>query len=382
MHKRGTTSGAALAAVGLIVFILCPQALSEVVTVEAPAAVFYAEGDVHIETDSCVVGKIAAGQSVFAGAGSSLQSIYAAGDVQLGRELTVRGRLLAGGSANAGSHLDFEGPSWTGRSVRLGSDAWVVGDVIGASEQITIDRNAQITGNVLGNSDVQIDRDSSIYGDVRPGVGYSLSTASNVTITGSTAPGTVSADSVSVPSLPAAPDAGSYGSQDIEEGSGVTSLAPGAYGAVDLGRGATLNLSAGTYTLKSFWTDREATVNLDVTAGDVIINVHQGFSTGETVSFNTTGEGRLILNVFGGEGVSLGLSNTMAADIRVWDGNFTAGDSLELAGSVWASNITVGAGSNVSYGGLVPEPAAAALIAVGGLLVIQSKRRRNTLRAG
>ena len=206
-----------------------------------------------------------------------------------------------------------------------------------------------------------------------------------MTITGSTAQGTTLADTFELADLPDAPQTSPYGSGNVSGGrNSVTDLDPGAYKNVSLwGANSTLSLSAGTYVMRDFWIANGGTVNIDTTAGDVVLNVHHDFSTGKEVTFSKLGEGDLVINLLDND-MYFGKDVTIDADIRVWDGSFGAGNNLDFAGTIWATeNVSIANGSSIEstfdlsggYGAGVPEPCTICLIACGGVLVALRRRR-------
>jgi len=356
-----------------------PRAAADPVTVAAESLALRAGKEVSLGSNVSVDAAIAAGTSVSAGQGATLGDIYAGTNVWLDRYATVRGTVLANGSANADQGLDLIG-SWTGKSVYFARDAKVVGNVTGGAGNVSIDRNASITGNIVSNRSVWIDRDSTIDGDARAGLTGSLGTGHNVSISGSRDRGSFGYDSFSLPSMGDQPQAGNVGSQSVWAGrNSSTSLDPGEYRNLGFDRGATVNLSAGQYTLKEFWIDRDGVVNVDTTGGDVVLNVTGTFGTGRDTVFNKTGDGKLIINVFDSN-VWLGQGNQIEAAISVWGGSFGADQGTKLTGNVAATgDIWFGNGSQIIFsafgqGAEVPEPTALAIVVMGGVLTVMRRR--------
>jgi len=297
-----------------------------------------------------------------------------------GQNGTVEGDIAADGNIS----IDRNGrvaSAYAEGSVYFDQGATVAGDVLGMGG-INLNRNTSVGGSVLGNHGIWIDQNSSIVGDVSPGLGNSLSTGRNVSIGGSTDPAALDL-TVGVGSL-ARPAHGAHGGQDIWAGrNSTTDLQVGAYKSVSLDRDTTLNLTGGEYTLKSFWMGRDSVVNVDTSAGDVVLNVLGGFSTDRNVQFRTSGEGALRVNVFDGN-LWLGNDAKLEGAVRVFGGDFGAGNDATLRGQFFASrDIWLGSGANVMHsmlvtsdGQAVPEPMTAAVLALGGAMLLW-KRRRN-----
>lgn len=336
---------------------------------------------IYLGKATVVDAAIAAKKSVTADKEVHLGGIYSFENIYLGRDAVVRGTVMAEKSASADRNLDLVG-DWTGKGVSFGRDATVVGNVTAASQQIGIGRNADITGNVRGNHNIWIDRDSTITGDARPGIGRTLSTGGNVTITGSRDPGSVTVPDMGSSSVldMNAPSHGDHGSRNIWRGNNsVFALDPGAYREVGFGHHATLNLSAGEYTLKTFWMDHDGQVNVDTSGGDVVLNVLNAFSTGHDVHFVKSGVGSLTINAYNSD-IWLGNGADLAASICVFGGNFGAGNGMVLEGNVFASGqITLGNGSQITWSGgspAVPEPGTVVLLALGAVGMLWKHKNR------
>jgi hypothetical protein len=289
---------------------------------------------------------------------------------------------LANKKAEAGNGLTFQGPSWTGKEVYIGRNANITGNLQTHSKDLELDRDSVVHGSLLSNDDIWIGRNSTIYGDVSPGQGDSYETDPNVTITGSTDAYAKSFNTFELPDMPSAPPEGSLGNEDVEaDAYSIITLTPGSYRDVSLDHDSTLNLVSGTYVLGEFWMDHHGTVNIDTTAGDVVINVQDEFVTGDYVSFLPTGTNKIFLHVF--DDCWLGKDNEMRGTVRVWDGSFGADESLNFTGTVWAEKeLTIGLGAIIDYsdGGMgyygdAPEPATITILIAGGGIVLGRRRR-------
>ncbi len=358
----------------ILVCAITMPALSS--TVDLNSLTVYAGGGISMGNGSTIDGAIAAGASVSAGQQVTLKDIYTQTTVYLGQNATVSGNVLANQSANADKYLNLVG-NWSGRSVWLGKGAQVTGDIYARTSSISIDRDGNIVGNIDGNGSIWLDRDTSVTGYVSPGIGQSLSYGSGVSIGGSTDAGYVDVPTFELPSIGDTPSHGSAGSEGIWRGNNSSlTLDAGAYNYVSFGRDSTLNLSAGEYTMSSFWMDRGGVVNINTSAGDVVLNVLGSFGTGKETTFATTGGGQLYINVFNNS-MYLDSDVSLDAQIRIYGGNFGAGNNMELDGSIWATGcVTMG---NDAYlnGQPVPEPTTLAMLGLGGSLIIIRRRSAN-----
>jgi len=279
-----------------------------------------------------------------------------------GKSLLFRGKNVVDAPIAAAGYLSMGNGSkarslYSGGKVYLGIDSKVRGD-IWANGNVNIRDNSYVDGNVISRGNYWKHKTATVTGNVQRGKNAEL---------------------LVLPSMETAPSGERLG-ETIWGGRGTaTNLASGSYDTAGFDRNATLNLSAGTYTMKSFWMDKEGSVNVDTSLGDVILNVHSGFSVGRDVTFNTLGDGDLFVNVFDKD-VWLDNNAKMDATVRVFKGKFGAGKDVVLTGTFHASdNISLGQGSQVTYassGSTVPEPTTIALLACGGMMCILRKYRR------
>ena len=370
--------GVRKAVAAAVVFLLTVTAGADVIQIDRSAQALLAGDDIWVGSGGTVAGSAAAGGEFDAGSGVALQSVYARSSIWLGDDATVRGTVLSNSKAEASHRLDFSGPSWTGAGVWFGSDAAVQGDVL-SSGSVSINSRALIAGDLRSNSTIWISSNSTVDGDVSTGINKSLSTGSNVTITGQVSRQALMVDTLGAIDLGEESDHASRGNTNISRGRySTTTLQAGAYRDVSIDDHSVLNLSAGTYTLREFWADDHTTVNVDTTGGDVIIDALDGFDLGDRVRFVTTGPGKLVVNVWGDD-VWFGDDVEMPGEVRVWEGDFGAGNNLSFMGSIWASDdISLGSNSSIGYANWaspVPEPTTTALLVVGGALLMRRRRK-------
>jgi predicted acyltransferase (DUF342 family) len=289
-------------------------------------------------------------------------ALYSGKSMSFGRDVSIAGPVAAARSISLGGG-DSTGNLYSGGSVYLGNSSNVKGDIWG-NGNISINSKSVVAGDITTQGKYWKNKSAKVTGEVILGKDARL---------------------LVLPSMDVAPDKGSLGSTKIWKGRNTTTnLDAGNYNTVGFDRSATLNLSAGTYTMKSFSMGRDGAVNIDTSMGDVILNVHSGFSVGRDVTFNTQGNGELFLNVFG-KNVWLDNNTKMDATVRVYGGKFSTGNDVELTGSFHASNnIYLGQGSQVSYApagsSAVPEPATVALLAIGGMICAFRRHRRKSGR--
>jgi carbonic anhydrase/acetyltransferase-like protein (isoleucine patch superfamily) len=344
---------------------------SQAATINIDKLGLWAGGSIGLGNSVSVDAAIAAGSEIYAGNSANFRSIYTENMVWLGNNATVSGTVLANKQAWAGSGLNLSG-NWTGGSVYIGSNANITGDIGARSSSISLGSNASITGDILGNKNIWIGNNSTITGDARPGNGSTLSKGNNVTITGLTQPGSFSFDSFDLPELDQLQQS-AIGTENISgEKYSVTTLLAGDYRDWCFDKNTTLNLSAGDYSLKNFSMNKDGVVNIDTSGGDVTLNVVGQFSTGRDVSFLKSGSGNLFINVFGHD-VQLEDNVKLSATLKVYGGNFSADNAVQLAGRFYATgDIWLGCNTQLQYACSalpVPEPSTLAIFAAMGLFV-------------
>ena len=321
-------------------------------------------------------GIAASAGDISVGGGANLGSLYTQGNLGLGDNVLVKGTVLANGQANSGSGLRLSG-SWTASGVYIGPSANIIGNVGARTGDISLNGSETITGNVTGNGNIWVGGNSTINGDVRPGVNRSLSKGGNVTINGSTAPGLFDFDTFILPEL-ASFQKNAIGTQYIYGApSSNTTLLPGSYSAWNLGSNVTLNLSSGQYSLGNFYIGGNGIVNVDTSGGDVTLDITGGLNVSNNVSFVKSGSGNLYVNVFD-SGVWLGDNTTLSASLKIYNGNFNSGSSIQLAGNLYATgSIWLGNNSQVQYVSqqqIIPEPSTIGILCLGALSLIGIKR--------
>src|SRR5205823_2560493 len=146
--------------------------------------------------------------------------------------------------------------------------------------------------------------------------------------------------------LPTLPDSAS-GTADVTVANGqVLPLGTGDYGALSVGRDATLRLGGGPYTFASITTERGASIIFD---GPGELNVNGAISLGQRTTIGT-GPGVTTKHkmIFAHGAVSIGKESTISATILAPNGTIDAGQTLTLTGSFLARDIHIGSGGTLT----------------------------------
>ena len=267
-------------------------------------------------------------------------ALWAGGTIGTGTGVTISGSIASasGININNGSSLNS---IYTQGSVWLGKSVTVTGDIV-ANGQVDTAKSAVITGS------------SSSYSNfVLPQLDYLQQTTAGTT------------------SVYAAANSSQI-------------ITPGQYSSWSLSSSTTVTISSGTYSLSSFWIGSNSVVNVDTSAGDVILNVAGSFSAASGVSFVTSGSGNLYINVFNSD-AWLDNNVSLTGVLKVFGGGLSTGTSVDLIGSFYATgNIYLGNDSQVTYVSqvIIPEPASLVLFAAVSLIfILKARRPTNTSAA-
>lgn len=264
-------------------------------------------------------------------------SLWAGGTIGLGNYVTIGGSIASGANISAGSGAQLDS-IYTQSSVWLGS-------------------NSSVSGDIFANGGIQ--------------------TGSNVIIDGTSN----SFSNFILPALDSL-EHGAIGTDNIYSSKNSTkTLLAGQYRDWNFDRNTTLNLSAGDYTLRDFWMNKDGVVNVDTSAGDVILNVVGQFSTGSEVSFIKTGSGNLYVNVFGHD-IWLDDDVSMNAIVKVYGGNIGTDSSVKLSGSFYATgDVWLGSNTQLEYVSSpvnIPEPASLLLSAMSFVFILKFRPKAAT----
>ena len=354
-------------------------------SIELDTLLLYSATDgIQIDPNSILAGASAAAGRIDLDDDVQSGAVYTENRLVVGRRVSIVDRALANLNISIDRDFTFTGSAVTGNEVAVGRGASVTGNIEGRDDQINVGRDSIVIGNLLSNNKITINQNTLVQGDASPGIGYSVKLKPGAVVTGSTDPAAHVIPTFDLPDMPSAPSAPAYGSSNVyASAESVIDLDPGQYKGLSLERDCELNLTSGEYTFKSFWMDKRGIVNVDTSAGDVIINVHEGFDTGQYVQFNPTGDGKVIINVFGTGGISLDKYNVMRATVQVWEGAFYADEQADFRGTIMAegkiwiagqSTLVYAPGTNGYF--MMPEPATMALLFGGAGVVLTRRRRR------
>ena len=230
--------------------------------------------------------------------------------------------------------------------------------VLLAKEDILIRTSGKTYGNLHANNDIKFDsgrRHSSVhYGnvfavdDIEIERGYRIEgeafAGDEVENDGEITGGSHKHADVLRMQLPAVPHFNTGKKRIDVDDRRVLALEPGEYRRVRVGDGATLQLTAGTYSMKDFLVGRRATIALDVSGGEIVINVEDDLEFDrdasmqyspslqtEKVTINSPTSGKIDID----GGARLGCT-LIAPHAKV-----TIGKSVIFKGSISAKEITV-----------------------------------------
>lgn len=266
-------------------------------------------------------------------------------------------------AANATTITIDELSLWSGGSIGIGSDVTVSGPMASA---LGINANSNsIMNSIYTQGNVWLGKSATVDGDaIANGFIY---TSKHAEITGTK-------DSFShfvLPQLETLQQSAIGTTSIYTPSNGIKTLLPGEYSSMSFGNDAKLNLSAGAYSASSFWMGSGGTVNVDTSAGDVILNVMGSFSSGSSVKFITTGSGNFFVNVFNSD-AWLDSRSGFTGFLKVFNGGFGTGTSVDITGAVYATkDIYIGNDSDIKYAALtaIPEPASIAMFMFIGFII-------------
>lgn len=250
-------------------------------------------------------------------------------------------------------------------SIQVGRDTVVVsgdlvvndaspGPILGELE-LSLDQGVSTpAGFALEANGVDIDSGATIGGDVRYNVLRNGGTIDGALVTPLALPVIGM-----LPQIPNRPP----GTNDITVPDGATQIIGtgggiGAFGHLDIGRGATVRLPGGLYAFASITMQRAATIRWEG-PGDIVIRdrltlgaettigVAPGITTKRRMFFvgGANGTDGLLLST--PPSVSIGRDSNIAATIFAPNGTIDAGESMTLLGSLVARDVRVGRGSTL-----------------------------------
>jgi predicted acyltransferase (DUF342 family) len=211
---------------------------------------------------------------------------------------------------------------------------------IHSNEKITFkegeDDPAVHKGDLTAVEEIGIAEDNKIEGDVTSGDDVDVDDDAEVT-------GTVTADaSVAKVALP--DPSFTAGGAKVTVGKGDTeSLAPGSFGNVKVKKEGTLILSAGEYFFKSLTLRKKATLELDVSGGEIKVNVVKKLTIGKKVTFDLdeTKTAFFTLTTLQDKKFKIGKEARILGTIIAADAHVFLDDEVSFKGAICAEKITV-----------------------------------------
>jgi cytoskeletal protein CcmA (bactofilin family) len=218
------------------------------------------------------------------------------------------------------------------------NQAVIIGDVVSIEDTVHLDQEVRVEGNVAAGGDVQLKKDAVVSGDVTAAGPVFVEVGAVVSGTISQNTGVPPSSVITSPSLSLI-----AGTQDIivEKSNSPFTLAPGSYGKLEVRTEATLNLSAGVYAFEEIRLDRQAIVNLDVSAGTILIDVVKGVSTSEEVQMLSNGSAENILFRVQGDQVTLHLNGVYLGTFLAPNGTINLEQGATLTGALYGQNVNV-----------------------------------------
>lgn len=129
---------------------------------------------------------------------------------------------------------------------------------------------------------------------------------------------------------------------------GTNSLAPGDYGAVTVGAGATLSLTGGTYTFDSLSTAPGSTITTSAKDTPVIVHIRQGFSLAGRVTRTSNSTKGVLFTYLGRTAIALKqpFQGTLAAPFAPLE---LGANAEPHRGAFFANSVTLDAGAVVVH---------------------------------
>ena len=252
-----------------------------------------------------------------------------------------------------GDDLNLEENAYADCSIRgegkveLKKGAEVGGDVIAVDKEAKIGEGASVGRSVTSGDKVKIKKESSVVYDVTSGddvkvekdayVGGDIYAAGQVTVeSGATVGGVIFQNYDVSPILDVTYvdfDVSASGSEVTVRKNTTESLEPGEYGILTVQEGATLTLSAGSYSFYKVNIHKDATLQIDLNGGDLVIDVEKKVDFKEGVKMTVFGgdASNILFRIAGSEvklgknGVFLGTFLAPNAHIDVHEGAVVTG---------------------------------------------------------
>ncbi|MCE5340453.1 MAG: hypothetical protein LLF92_04920 [Planctomycetaceae bacterium] len=259
--------------------------------------------------------------------------------------------IWSGGSIGTGSGVAITGPIASAKGINLNTSSSV--NSVYTAGSIWLGSKVTVSGEAIANKGIDKSKTAVITGYSNGNAGFELPKLDYLT------QNTIGTTSVYVP------------------WKGSTILKPGDYSSWSLSSNTTTNLSAGSYNLSSFWVGSGSVVNVDTSAGDVVLNVAGEFSVSSGVTFVSSGSGTLRVNVFKSD-AWFDSKSKLTGIVSVYGGGLTTGSSVGLIGSVYATgNVYLGSDSTVTYSAFsIPEPTSLVIFATMSMFLVVRNQRR------
>jgi len=245
-------------------------------------------------------------------------SIRGEGKVELKKGAGISGDLIA--VANA---------------ARIGDNASVGGSVT-SGDQVDLKKSASVAGDVVSGADVQIAEDAYVVGDV-----YAVGIV--VVKPG----GTIDGDTY--PDHPLVPIPGvsyvdfaiiAYGPDVMVDKYETENLEPDAYGRLIVDEGATLILSAGNYIFREIIMHKDATLQIELDGGDLVIDVQVKVELKEGVEISATGgDASHILWRIAGSEVKLGMDGIYLGTFLAPYGHIDVAEGAIVTGALHGAQV-------------------------------------------
>lgn len=247
-------------------------------------------------------------------------------------DLISNGKVdLKKGSSVAGDVLA------TGKDVSVDEGATVDGGVT-AADKVDLKKSATVGGSVVAGDDVHLHKDAAVAGDV--------TSADKVKIDAGASVGGIVTPFAAVPAVTELPFLSltfTGGSSDVKvPKNGSLTLAPGVYGKLEVKDGATLTLSAGTYTFEKIDVDKDATIVIDASVGAVVIDVEKDVDLKEDVAVVLTGgtAADVLWQVAGGH-VHLHKRVSFVGTVLATDGKITVDEDATVLGALFGESVHI-----------------------------------------
>ena len=268
------------------------------------------------------------------------------GGIRSGRTTTIERSVeidgdLVGQRLFVARHTVVRGNIDAETAVFLDRNVVTEGDIV-AGNWLFVGRDSDLNGSVGANRFAWLGSGTSIGQNVTvPDPDRDLFVGPNVGIGGEIISGYVDPDKFDGVTLPAPISYSTDPLNDIRTRHNVaTTLAPGAYGDLKLGRNNTLYLSSGKYYFDQISVSRDLDLHFDVTSGavDIFVRRDADIDRGLDVFFNGVAF----------EQTDPQLAQSVYVETR---GDFKLDRDSEWAGSVYSSHDDVRLGRNVTFAG-------------------------------